>query len=138
MSLKISKALERFNLAEYVDLDCGTFDVKIRQAAVHNDGFRAAVAKKALAAKRKSLAPDPNTITGRLEDDMELICHYVIQGWGTRPLCDDDGKEVDYSPDVMLEIFKSGTAGKTLYGKISMAAVDESLFVISDDDLKNS
>ena len=138
MTLNISNALKSFQLADYVDLDCGTFDLQVRQAAFHNDRFRAKAAQRALAAKKKSLVNDESTLTGNIEEDMKLLCEDLIVGWGTRPLRDDDGNEIEYSPVVMMEIFRMGAEGKVLFGKIQAAVADETNFAITDKDLGNS
>jgi len=137
MALKLSNALADFDLAEYVELDCGSFDIKIKQAAIHNEEFRAAVAKKALSAKKKSLVPDAGTLTGNYEEDVALFVENVLVGWGARPLKDDDGKEIPGTPENFTELFTSTRQGKILFGKIQTSAVDDELFAIKDEDLKN-
>ena len=136
MTLKLSKALAGFDLAEFVELDCGTFDLKIQQAAIHNEEFRAAIAKKALNAKKKSLVIQKGTLTGSLEEDMALFIEHVMKGWGERPLKDDADKVVEFTPENLRELFSS-RQGKILFGKIQAAAVDDQLFAISEDDIKN-
>lgn len=138
MTLNISKALSGFDLAEAVELDCGSFDILIRQAAIHNEGFRAAVAKRALAAKKRSLVPDQGSLTGSFEEDVELFIENILQDWGTRPLKDDDGKKVDFTPENLRTIFTGSRQGKILFTKIQTAAIDDQLFAIREDDLKNS
>ena len=138
MSLKLSDALSGFDLAEFVELDCGKFDIRIRQAAMHNEEFRSAVAKQALAAKKKSLVVQKGTLTGSLEQDVELFVQHVIDGWGERPLVDDDGEVVEASQENLRYLFTSSREGKVLFGKIQTAAVDDTLFAVTEDDLKNS
>lgn len=138
MTLNVTEALKAFELADAVDLDCGTFDIRITQAAVHNEGFRAAVAKRTMAAKRKSLVPDQGSLTGSFEQDVELFCELIIQGWGKRPLLNDDKKEVKWSHTVGLELFTSTREGKVLFGKIMQAAVSDEMFVLTEEDRGNS
>jgi len=138
MSLNISKALSGFDLAEYVELDCGTFDVKIQQAAIHNEKFRAAVAAKSLAGKKKSLVVQKGTVTGSFEQDIELFIDHVIVGWGMRPLRDNDGSEVEFNADNLREIFTGSREGRVLFGKIQAAAVDDTVFAITQEDEGNS
>lgn len=138
MTLKIGKALSAFNLAETVDLDCGTFEIRIRQAALHNDDFRAAVAARALRAKKKSLVPEKGTMTGSFDEDVELFLDNVIVGWGDKPLKDDDGNTVPYTTEVGREMFTSTRQGKILFSKVQTAATDDQMFVIKDEDLGNS
>lgn len=138
MTLKLSNALSGFDLAEFVELDCGSFDLKIQQAAVHNESFRSAVAKKALAAKKKSLVVQKGTLTGSLEQDVALFADHVVVGWGARPLMDDDGKEVPFNRDNIIELFTSSREGRVLFGKVQAAAVDDALFAIREEDSKNS
>jgi hypothetical protein len=137
MGLQISKALEKFNLADYVDLNCGDFDVKIKAAAMHNEGFRAAVAKRAVVAKKKSLAVDKDTITGNFEEDVKLFIEEIIVGWGDRPLMDDNGKEVEANAENLFELFTSTKQGRILFSKIHIASVDDELFKVTEEDLKN-
>jgi hypothetical protein len=138
MTLNISKALKVFDLAEFADLNCGEFDIRIRQAAVHNEGFRAAVAKRSMAAKRKSLVPDKGSLTGNFEQDVELFCEMIVVGWGKRALTDDDGNEVAWSRDVGYEMFTSTQEGKVLFGKVMQNAVSDEVFAITEADTKNS
>lgn len=138
MTLKVSEALAAFELADIVELNCGTFDINITQAAVHNESFRAAVSKRAMAAKRKSLVPDQGTLTGSLEQDVELFCELIVQGWGKRPLKDDDGKVIPWSRDVGYELFTSTKQGKVLFGKVQQAAISDEMFLIGEEDKGNS
>jgi hypothetical protein len=139
MALKISKALSGFDMAEFVDLNCGDFEIRIVQAAIHNEKFRAAITKRSLAAKKKSLVPDQGTMTGSLEEDVNLFIENVILGWSDdKPLIDDDGKEVPATPDNLRELFLGSREGKVLFGKVQAAAVDDSLFLISEEDKGNS
>lgn len=137
MTLKISNALSSFDLAEYAQLDCGAFDLTIRQAAVHNDSFRAAIAEKALAAKKKSLAINRGTLTGSFEQDVSLFVEFIIVGWGDRPLMDDDGNPVEFTKENITEIFTSTRQGRVLFGKVQAAAVDDKTFLITEEDAKN-
>jgi hypothetical protein len=139
MQLNLSNALGGFDLAEEAQLDCGTFDLVVRQAAPHNAAFKAAVAKKNLAVKKKSLAVDKGTLTGSEEADVELFVETVIIGWGDRPLKQDDGSEVAYSPEVMKAIFMdTGRPGKILFAKVMTACTNDEYFVVRDEDIKNS
>ena len=137
MALNIGNALAGFDLAEQVELDCGTFDLLIQQAAVHNESFRAAVAQKALAGKKKSLVVQKGTLTGSFEQDVELFAEHVVVGWGERPLKDDEGNEVPFNKSNLVELFTSSRAGRVLFGKVQAAAVDDQLFAITEDDLGN-
>jgi hypothetical protein len=138
MTLNVTKALEAFNLADYVDIDCGSFEIRIAQAAVHNEAFRAAVASRSMRAKRRSVVPEKGSLTGSFEEDVELFLDVVIQGWGeTKPLKDDDGKAVKYTKDVGRELFTSSKQGRVLFGKIMRAAVDDETFSVSEEDRKN-
>ncbi|AAT69478.1 gp80 [Alphaproteobacteria phage PhiJL001] len=137
MALKLTNALSGYDLAEYVNLDCGAFDLKIQQAAIHNEKFRAAIAKKALIAKKKSLIPDQGSMTGSFEQDVELFIDNVILGWGTRPLIDDDGEPVAFNRENLVEIFTGSREGRILFGKIQSAAVDDTVFAIKEEDLGN-
>lgn len=138
MTLNVSNALSGFNLAEMVELDCGTFDIKIRQAAVHNESFRAAVAKKALEGKKKSLVTAKGTLTGSQEQDVELIVEYIIVGWGERPLLDNDGKKVPDTKENFIALFTETHEGRVLFGKVQQACIDDSLFQINEEDEGNS
>ncbi len=137
MALKLTNALSNFDLAEFVDLDCGTFDIKIQQAAIHNEKFRAAIAKRALQAKKTSLVTNGTSLTGSFDQDVELFIEHVLISWGERPLLDDDGKEVPFTADNLREIFTSSREGKILFGKIQTAAVSDEVFAITDEDAKN-
>lgn len=138
MALKISNAMSTFDMAETIILDCGTFDLRIKQAAMHNEQFKAAVAKRSLAARKKSAVPDQNTLTGSYEEDVKLFVDNVIEGWGKKALMDDDGKEVEANPDNLFELFtKTGKNGRYLFGKVQMAAVDDALFAVNDADAGN-
>lgn len=132
------KALAAFETADYADLDCGTFDVRVRQAAVHNEKFRAAVASRTMAAKRKSLVPEKGSMTGSFDQDVELFLDAVIVGWGERPLTDDDGKEVEYSRDFARGLFVGDKRGRALFGKIMQAAVSDQVFALDEADEGNS
>lgn len=147
MALKISKAMAKFDLAEFVDLDCGDFELRITQAAIHNEEFRTNVSKRALAAKRKSVVPDLGTMTGSYEEDVKLFVDLIIKGWGQKkPLKDDDGNVIPYSKAVAMELFGIGDGideklrrqGKVLFGKVMQAAIDDKMFALSEDDTKNS
>lgn len=128
--------MSSFDVAEFVDLDCGSFDIKIRQAAAHNERFRAAVAKRSLNAKKKSLVIQQGTQTGSYEEDIELYLDCVIEGWGERPMKDDSGDDIPFTRENMREIFNT-KEGKVLFGKIQLAASDDSLFAIREEDEKN-
>lgn len=136
MTLKISNAMASFDVADLVDLDCGSFDIKIRQAAIHNEDFRAAIARKALQAKKKRLVSDPGSLTGAHEEDVELFIETIFLSWGKRPMLDDDKNPVDFTPENLREIFNT-KQGKVLFGRIQTAAVDDQLFAIKDSDLGN-
>lgn len=138
MALKLSNALAGFDLAEQVELDCGTFDLLIQQAAVHNEAFRSAIAQKALAGKKKSLVVQKGTLTGSFEQDVALFAEHVVLGWGARPLIDDDGEPVPFSKENIIEIFTSSREGRVLFGKVQAAAVDDQVFAIREEDLGNS
>ncbi len=139
MALNISNALAGFDLAEFVDLDCGSFEIRIKQAAIHNDQFRAAITKRSLAAKKKSLVPDQGTMTGSLEEDVNLFIENVVVGWSDeKPLKDNEGKVVKATPDNLRELFLGSREGKILFGKVQTAAVDDSLFAMDEADVKNS
>lgn len=138
MALNISNALSAFDMADFVDLDCGSFEIRIAQAAIHNDDFRAAIAKRSLAAKKKSLVPDQGTMTGSLEEDVNLFIDNVVIGWSDdKPLIDNNGDEVPATPENLRELFLSSREGKVLFGKIQTAAVDDTLFAISETDKGN-
>ena len=138
MTLNVGKALAAFEMADAVDLDCGDFDIRIRQAALHNEEFRAAVAKRTMRAKRTSIVPATGTLTGNFNEDVRLFCDLIVLGWGDRPLMDDDGEPVAYSPQVGFELFTDTKEGKVLFGKVQQAAVADDLFVITEEDRKNS
>lgn len=139
MALKVSNAMADFQLAETVELDCGKFDMVIRQAAIHNEEFKSEVAKRALNSKKKSLVPDSGTLTGSEEQDMELIIDLCFVGWGERPFLDDDGEIVPPTKENLMFIFKeTGHPGKVLFAKVQQACLDEKLFVIREEDLGNS
>lgn len=138
MALKISKAMSTFDMADTIILDCGDFDLRISQAAMHNEQFKAAVAKRTLSAKKKSAVPDQNTMTGSYEEDVILFVQNVIEGWGKKPLIDDDGNEVEATEENLVELFtKTGKNGRYLFGKVQMAAVDDALFALKSTDLGN-
>lgn len=137
MTLKLKKALSKFDLAEYIHMDCGSFDICLRQAALHNEEWRAKIAQKALDAQKKSLVPQRGTLTGSFDADVELFIECIILGWGDRPMEDDDGEEIEASPENLREIFHSGREGKILFSKIQMAAVDDQLFVLTEAERKN-
>lgn len=133
----ITKAMAAFDLSETAELNCGTFDIVIRQAAAHNTAFKAAVQKKALKAKKKSLAVVQGTVTGSEETDQELLIETVIVGWGERPLCDDAGNPVPFSAEVLMAMFAT-KPGKVLYSKIMEAAMRDDTFSIAQVDVGNS
>ncbi len=137
MTLNVSNALKPFELAEFSDLDCGSFDIRIRQAAVHSESFRAAIAKRTLASRRKSIVPDKGSMTGSFEQDVELFLEAIVVGWGKRPLAEDDGKVVEYTVDVGRELFTSTDEGKVLFGKVMQNAVADDVFLITEEDRKN-
>lgn len=138
MTLNVGKALAAFDMADFVDLDCGTFDIRIRQAALHNERFRAAVAKRTMKAKRQNLVPDKGSMTGNFEQDVDLFLDVVVEGWGERPLVDDDGEQVPYSKEVGRELFTTTQKGKVLFGKVMQAAVQDDLFSLQEEDRGNS
>lgn len=138
MTLNISKALKPFSMADFADIDCGDFEIRIKQAAVHNDDFRAAVAARSMRAKRKSIVPEKGSLTGSFDEDVELFLDAVIEGWGERPLTDDDGKPVKYTRKVGLELFtEQGKEGRVLFSKIMQAAVSDEMFLIGEEDRGN-
>jgi hypothetical protein len=137
MTLNISKALADFDLADYCDIDCGKFDIRIRQAAIHNEDFRAAVSKRAMAAKRKSLVPDRGAMTGSYKEDVKLFLDLIIQGWGDHPMKDDNGKDVVWTKEFGYEMFTTLQAGRVLFGKIMKAATEDEMFMIAPDDMGN-
>lgn len=138
MGLNISNAMSTFDMAETIILDCGSFDLRIKQAAMHNETFKAAVAKRSLAAKKKSAVPDSNTMTGDYEEDVKLFVECIIEGWGKKPLKDDDGKEVKDTPENLVALFTTtGKNGVYLFGKVQIAAVDDALFAVNDADVGN-
>jgi len=138
MNLNISKAMSTFDMADTITLDCGLFDLRIRQAALHNEEFKAAVTKRSLAAKKKSAVPDQNTMTGSYEEDVKLFVENIIEGWGKKPLVDDDGKEVKATPENLVALFTTtGKNGVYLFSKLQMAAVDDGLFALSEEDMGN-
>lgn len=138
MALNISKALAPFELADQVSLDCGTFDIMICQAATHNEDFRAAVAKRSMFAKRRSLVPEKGSLTGSFDQDVELFCDLIIKGWGERPLRDDDGAVVPWTKANGIELFTAEKEGKVLFSKVLTAAVDDEMFTIREEDKGNS
>ena len=138
MTLNVGNALKPFRLAEFSDLDCGDFDIRIRQAAIHSETFRAAVAKYSLVSRRKKITPAQGSTTGSFEQDVELFLEAVIIGWGKRHLVDDDKNVVDYTVDVGRELFTSTPEGKVLFGKVMQNAVSDEVFTITEADLGNS
>jgi hypothetical protein len=138
MTLNVSKALSQFELADAVDLNCGAFDIRIQQAAVHNEAFRAAVAKRSMSAKRRSIVPVRGTLTGDFNEDVRLFCDLIVLGWGERPLMDDDGVAVVWNKDTGFELFTSTKEGRVLFGKVMQAAVSDEMFTISEEDSGNS
>lgn len=147
MALKIGKALSKFDLADEVDLNCGDFDLRCRQAAVHNEDFRAAVTQRAQRVRRKTLVPTQGTLTGSFEEDVALFCEKVILGWGERPLKDDDGKVVKWTKEVGMELFGAVAhpdsdpavvrQGKVLFGKVMQGTTSDDLFIVREEDLGN-
>lgn len=137
MTLQLTKALAGFNLAEEVELDCGIFDVVIRQAAVHNEAFRAAITQKTIEGKKRSLTAQKGSITGTYEQDVELFIDHVLISWGKRPLVDDNGNTVPFVPANLRELFTGSRAGRVLFAKIQAAAVDDQMFAVTDADLGN-
>ncbi len=138
MSLNIGKALAAFELADMVDLNCGSFDIRIRQAALHNEEFRASVAKRSMSARKKTLVPEKGSLTGHFESDVDLFLDVVVAGWGERPLKNDDDRVVKYSKEVGRELFTSSKEGRVLFSKVMAAAIDDELFVIREEDRGNS
>ena len=131
--------LGAYDLAEEMELDCGVFDLVIRQAAMHNERFKAAVTRRALQRKRKSLVVEEGTITGGFEDDVEVYIETILVRWGTRPLRDKNGEEVLFNADNLRALFKrQGHRGRVLFGKIVESASTESAFKIEEKDLGNS
>ena len=51
---------------------------------------------------------------------------------------DDDGVEVPFNKANVIELFSSSREGRVLFGKVQAAAVDDQLFVMTDEDLGNS
>ncbi len=124
------------DMADQVELDCGEFDIIIRQAAVHNEAFRASIVKHTLVAKKKSLVVKEGTTTGSYEEDVKLFFNHVMVGWGERPFA-INGVAMPWTEENLLRMFTT-KKGKVLFSKIQLAATDEKLFVIKDDDLGNS
>lgn len=135
MSLKLDNALSNFDTADEIELKCGTFDIVIRQAALHNEKFRAAIAKRALKAKKKSLVVEQGTLTGNFEQDVALFVDVLIVGWGKRPLKDDNKKVVPCNRENLTELFTGSKQGKVLFSRIQVAAVDDELFLVTEEDL---
>ncbi len=138
MTLNIGKALKPFEMAVHADLDCGSFDIRIKQAAVHSEDFRAAVASRTIVSRRKKIVPEKGSMTGSFEDDVELFLDAVVVGWGKRPLTDDEGEVIEYTTGVGRELFTSTKEGKVLFGKVMQNAVSDDVFVITEEDRKNS
>lgn len=127
---------EGLDLADQVELDCGEFDIVIRQAAVHNEAFRASIVKHTLVAKKKSLVTKEGTTTGSYEEDVKLFFNHVMVGWGERPFT-VNGAVMPWQEDLVVRMFMT-KKGKVLFSKIQLAATDEKLFQIKDEDLGNS
>lgn len=133
--LQLSKALGTFHLAHEAEIDCGAFSVTIRQASPSNQMFRAEIAKRQRVSRRK-IAPDSTTITGSLEEDVNLFCDMLLVDW---TLKDDEGKAVPIAK--AKEVFTGSDEGQTLFFKLLQAALDDQVFRITEDDeadLKNS
>jgi len=127
-----------FALAQNAHLDCGSFDIVIRQAALHNEEFRAAAATFAVNNKKKSLVSDKKSMTGNFDDDVRLVIEGIIVGWGDRPMLDDDGEVIEANSENLFEIFTSSREGKILFNKIMQAATNEDMFKVTEEDLGNS
>jgi hypothetical protein len=135
MTIKLNNALNPFQRAEQVEINCGNgWYITIRQAAIYNQEFRAASLKYAGNTKDKSLV-GINSPTGNDEKDYEFFCEILLVGW--KGLKDDDGKNVPYSKKVAIEIFKSSKQGKVLFHKLLKAASDDGMFTYEDEE-KNS
>ena len=132
--LQLTKALGTFNLAQEVEIDCGTFSVTIRQASPSNQKFRAEIAKRQRISRRK-IAPDATTITGSVEDDVKLFCDLLLVGWTMK---DDSDKLVPIGD--AEQVFLGSREGQTLFFKLLQAALDDQVFRITEADeadLKN-
>jgi hypothetical protein len=135
MTIKLNNALTPFQRADQVEINCGNdWYITIRQAAIYNQEFRAASLKYAGNKGDKTLV-GVNSPTGNDEKDYEFFCEILLVGW--RGLTDDDGKEVPYSKEVAIEIFKSSKQGKVLFHKLLRAASDDEMFSY-EDEVKNS
>jgi len=132
----IDAELTGFDMADTAELDCGEFDIVIRQAAIHNETFRASVVKHTMAAKKKSLVVKEGTTTGSYEQDVNLFIEHVLVGWGERPF-KVRGVAMPWTSENLQMMF-STRKGKVLFSKIQLAAVEEKLFVIREEDLGNS
>jgi len=139
MQINLTKALSAFTLSKTAVLDCGEFNIRIRQAAIHNEEFKVAVTKRALRAKKHSLVPTPGTMTGNFDEDVSLIVDTVMVGWGDKPLTDDEGKVLEYTPELATVLFTSTDQGKVLFNKVVQAAMADATFAgQKDDGLGNS
>ena len=133
MEISLTNALKPFSRAEEVEVDCGGgWFISVRQAAVHNQGFRAAVLKYKTG--DKSLINNRG-LTGYDDTDYKFFCENMITGW--RGLVDDSKNTVEFTPLIAEEIFKSSNQGKVLFHKLLGISINDSMFEY-DKETKNS
>ena len=135
--LKIAKSMRGFRMAKEVELDCGDFDIVIKQVAFHNPDFKAALTATVMEMRKKTVSREAGTITGTQEGDMLFYINNIVVSWGKRPMRDDDDNIIDCNTENLLEIF-STEEGKVLFGKIQEAASDDQLFTLREGELGNS
>ena len=124
MDIKLNNALKPFARAEEVEVDCGGgWFISVRQAAIHNQGFRAAVLKYKTNDKR---LVNGSGLTGYDDTDYKFFCENMITGW--RGLKDDEELPVEFTPLIAEEIFKSSSQGKVLFHKLMGIATTDSIF----------
>ncbi len=139
-SLKLNNALTGFFRADTAIIDCGPFDVEIKQAANHNDSFRAATTARMLGNNNKRAVASGRSASlsaGDYADDVELFIDELFVGWGPRPMKDDSGKDVPTDKETLRSIFMSGKAGKVFFNKLQAAALSDDVFKVTDEDLGN-
>lgn len=125
--MSFNNILEDFNLSDTVEVDCLKFVITVRRMDFANQLYRLAVMefRKSELAKKFS---DEEVADANEDSDFTIagFCYSVIESW--TGIVDDDGNEVEFSPEVAYSLLTSGKAGNILFSKLRSVAISDSNF----------
>lgn len=134
---KLSKALSPVNLGDTTLVTVSPqFKLRVCQMVNYNQVYQAKTAAFAKDNPSHKFVTDTRSFLTdwyamkQTPETVSFMAHVIISGW---EMLDDEGHDVEYTPQNAVKLLTS-PLGKTLFGKLTAAVQNDSLFQLEWDE----